>query len=704
MASKVVARPLVTLLSFSAALLIPLLYGCGGLRVSSALSVIALVAMSLVVGKALARMLDASICSLMQSDAAAFVIGYLLLSIFHLFATAVFNLSAGSALLCDVMLATGSLYLVVSRWSTFSKNSLDDSTTDRWRSTAFECALIVLIGCLTTFWLRESLVAVAEAKQSGIFRAWSDFLLQAAEISYQVNYPDFGGQGMYMTGFPQPIYHRASYSLAAAYVWLSGESPLEAAMYFWLPVSFVLMGAGAYQFAKAIGGRLAGLVSVLALFLLPDASMYGLKNGYFAFYWLLAVAPGAGYALAVSFVTLAFYIYGINQNQHRYLIAVGACVALVCTLFRMQIAVLLISAYALLFIVNYSKKICLIRYQLIFGLITLAVSLVWTVETFPAVRDFLGGENDGIKYINAVHLAVPTAYEGFFDRVAQGHDTVWRSGVGYLLLLVAQHGILLPLVFLGAALYGDKKHKWHIFMIIASLVIVHALITFLMPTPRHGDITEWSHRSFVLIHAVLVVIIAVFIVKSKLFRWLVSSTEYRPFIRGGLISSVILLGLIVPWVFGKNLQYGTLRDGPTACANRISPEMFAAAEYIRKTSSPGEIVVAADGDPSAVLVALTGLQAYVSRIGLYEKLGGIQKEQAESRMNNIALISHASSIDQLKEFGKRTGVRWFVMVPALGEGTSPMIEKYATYKGGDIAVFDLMPDGKYDTAGNRGQL
>jgi hypothetical protein len=540
---------------------------------------------------------------------------------------------------------------------------------------------------LVTIWTRDALGAVSDAQSSGVLRVWEDFLLQAAEIKYLQSYPAFHGHALFLSGTAQPFYHRASYSLSAVYATLAHDPALETSVYFWMPTGIVLLGMGAYGLGCAMGGRLAGIVSALALFLLPDASMYGLRNGYFAFHWLIQVAPGTGYALALVLVGLALYVVGIKSSRFQPVL-VGAMLTVCAALFRVHIAIPAVATFGLLALLAWRPARQWHRIAVVAALVAVGAAGVIACEHVTLAPHFLSGQKDGMRYIEAVHLATPTAYEGVYQRWIAGLPLIRKGIVGYALLLAAELGALLPLLVVFTVVQvRSSSGGWRAAIIPWILIAVHTTIVFLMPTASNGDITEWSHRSFPLIYAVPLILVA-----SQLAATAQGASIDRPRTRSLLTMGATLFTavlIIVPWHFGKHAQYGSLRDGPTACATAISPDLFKAAHFIRDHAQPSDTLALSDNDPKAIGVGLTGLQEFISREKLYNALGGHVAELAASRAAENKRLATISSYAALKAFGQREGVRWYVLRQADMPQWPPGLRKHAVFSSGDVRVFDL---------------
>ena len=671
--------------SLSVALSIPVIYGAGTVLFRQLLAVAAVSIAAVVLGEAIRVMLRRFSMSSLD-DCAGIVMGFSALGVIHLTATVGLNVGAGAALWVDGMVCICAAALIYRQWC--KEAGLGGSVGD-WRDVGIQCLLVVVLGLLVTVWGREAFGAVAEAKRTGIFRVWNDFLLQAAEIGYQINYPAFQGESVYLAGQGQVFYHRASYSHAAIFGWITGDPLVGVATYYWLPAGILMMGLGAYALGHALGGRLVGVVSALALFLLPDASMYGLKNGYFAFYWLINVAPGSGYTIGLCTVALAFYFVGQrHQGDQRYLLC-GLVIALAGAMFRMHVAIPVVILLAALFAfkVRVHKSVSRPVFLVAVGAVGFCVLLAF--ESISMAPHFITGKTHGLTYIDFVHWASPTSYEGIYGRWTDGWPGGLKGALGYLLLLIAQHGLVLPLLLVLLWKYPHNELRKPLVQVAIGLLVIHAAITFLVPTPANGDITEWSHRSFVVIHATLtILLVAVFaaVLQDNGGALLMTASDKR----GHIVAGFTFIGLIwVPWHFGKNLQYGTLKDGPSACATQISPEMFEISQYIRQRAQPNDRFFASNADPDAVLTALTGLQAYVSRGAFFYRLGGPSKAMVVARMSEFAEIKRVATPEALAAFGSRSGVRWLVVDnknwPDLNRG----LLNQAALLNREFAVFDL---------------
>lgn len=685
--ARAALRPLWITIAFAFALYLPVVVGSPGLTLLRLGAVGAVAALSVLGGYAVLPLLPHIRRQAGISVPFVIVTGFSLASVLHLAIVAVFHLDTGRALVADVA------SMVVLRWLSQrvgGRAPLSESgfQTDGLRGLWADLGVLLLASALVTFWTREALGAVLEARHTGILRVWNDFLLQATEISSIEHYNTLRGESPYLADTAQPFYHRASYALSAIFEWITRDGALETSTYFWLPVGMILMGMGAYGLGAAMGGRFAGLVAMAALFLLPDASSYGLRNGYFAFHWLIQVAPGAGYALGLVLMALALYSEGVRKRLFQP-IAWGGALILLSALFRAHVALPAMGAYAIGAFFAWRPRRRWHRVGVGAAALVAAAIVMAGSELISLAPHLISGKRDVLLYIRAVHLATPTAYEGLYPHYLAEANSVVQAVLGYPLLVVAELGALVfVLPLLTYARWRSGAAYWPIDAVPYVVLLVHTAVTFLLPTPGNGDITEWSHRSFVLLYAVFAVMSAVW-----LYQLVISTDAYRLGVRESwkryAPACLFALGLVTPWLAGKDAQYGTLRDGPGACQTEISGDLFAVTQFVRSHAEPGDRLQTSDADPVALSVALTGQQAYVSRLSLYMKMGGELAQRAATRAAQNRALAELRTYDELLAYGRQTGVRWYLMSTGDMPTWPTSVLGRAVFGSGPLRLFDL---------------
>jgi hypothetical protein len=206
--------------------------------------------------------------------------------------------------------------------------------------------LIALLLCcaFSVAWCKEIARAPIELAATGELPAWVDFFIHGGVIA-QFGDPRAVGRGwLLLADLPMPFYHYASYLLPAAFAIPLDQPGLPLATSVWLPIGFISLAAAAYCFGASLAGAAGGLAALAALFLVPDAGSYGLRNGFFSFHWNLLALPGTTYGLACALLSVFFLKRWTATGTRAALIASAA---LVCAtfLYRFHIFVLLCPAW-----------------------------------------------------------------------------------------------------------------------------------------------------------------------------------------------------------------------------------------------------------------------------------------------------------------------------------------------------------------------
>ena len=155
-------------------------------------------------------------------------------------------------------------------------------------------------------WCKDLAKAPAVLASTGQFPAWTDYFLHAGVIS-QFGDPRAVGRGaIWLADTPRFLYHYASYTLPAVFAWPLDQPGLPLATSLWVPIGILCLAGATYTLGATLGGAAGGLAALAAIFLLPDASNYGLRNGFFSFHWSLLAIPATGYVLGAAMLAIVF--------------------------------------------------------------------------------------------------------------------------------------------------------------------------------------------------------------------------------------------------------------------------------------------------------------------------------------------------------------------------------------------------------------
>jgi hypothetical protein len=608
----------------------------------------------------------------------AVVAGVAVLSVVHLTATVVVPLDVYGALAVDGFVAAALL------WGTRSSSNRPPDP-DEPNARLADGVVLVAIAAVVTLWSREAILALDTATSGGVFPAWQDFFLHAAEIVYVRDYPIFNGTSLYLAGSPQPLYHRASYALPALYSALGSSPALETAMAFWLPLGMTLCGFASYGLGTAIGGRTAGVAAAAAVLLIPDASTYGTRNTFFSFHWLTEIAPGSGYAIAILLLAFALFISGdAERNRARCLWSIPLAVAALG--FRAHVAALGLATLLTLNLLLYWNAIRQKRLLLVVGAaVALAgVGGILLLERMALAPHFVTSRSNPTAFFNLVHVQVQAPGEGaLYTKLTAGHGTAWTIAVGYALMVVSYLGLLTAFVVLPPMLAGARRLDWRVGVIPLALIAVHFVIILVIPAPSYGQVDDIGHRSFVLPYAVTAALAGALVITQLAKR--VGGRSLALLRMAGMVAIGAATAL-VPFQEGRAIQQrwaGQLATIP------LSADTIVSARYVRQRAAKGDIILSSNEDPLAILVALSERAAYVSRRDLYGVLGGDSGQLAALRTRQNAELAGATSMAQLHEFGRRHQVQWYFLSAGDMPDWPPDLTRQCESCGTTFRVFNL---------------
>ena len=211
-------------------------------------------------------------------------------------------------LAAKVFLAWSAVVLAAGAWTLRSAPEVE-------RRDGLDVLAIVAIAILVAALCHHAAGTLPSIQATGIVPIWSDYSIHGTEIA-QFGDPHVQGLSAFLlAGQPLVFYHYAPYMLPAAAAGVISLPPWGVAASLLLPYGILLMSLAVYAFARLRLGAAAATIAPAALLLVPDASTYGLRNGFFGFHWLLFTAPGSGYGLSAAFTALTLMV--IWRAHHR---------------------------------------------------------------------------------------------------------------------------------------------------------------------------------------------------------------------------------------------------------------------------------------------------------------------------------------------------------------------------------------------------
>ncbi|MGH8745880.1 MAG: hypothetical protein ACREUK_05265 [Burkholderiales bacterium] len=549
-----------------------------------------------------------------------------------------------------------------------------------------------LCAAFTYAWCGASAAAYEAVRAQGVLPMWSDYFFHGGIISQFGDPRVTGHQSIYFAGLPPTLYHFGSYAAAAALAGMLDQPGLPLALSAWLPLGLLAMLAGACMLGERLAGAVGGIAALAAVAIIPDASNYGLRNGYFSFDWTLFGHAGATYAIGAAFASLVFLDRWVGERSRPALIA-SALLALSTGLFRMHIFLLYFPAWIALTAICSVRQRGLRRYVtwlMLGGLAAGAIAVFLTIAhlyaTDPGFWRFKGPALQ--KFLMVVHTEqAPTAYDGVYANLERLDSPAFVLGAGIGLAIVAALGafvVLLPMAWLLARKKGVLQP---IDATCGILFYCWMLLMLFAPVPWHGDPTDLIHRPFVLLYAA----VAIWTLCLAL-RALGTSLD----LRAG-VWPVLALSAILAWpavaVNAADMMYPKFRWGARDASAHVPSGLVEAAAYLRRHAAIGDVFAAAGlsaayapFDVSMQLCALSGMPAYLSRPHAEMIKDGPRKRVAASRLAAMHRVDSAEDYGEAMNTLRALHVQWYLVADATGPRWDPA-RAHAAFRSGTVALY-----------------
>lgn len=519
----------------------------------------------------------------------------------------------------------------------------------------------------------------------GVLPIWNDYYIHAATIS-SFGSPFSWATDMEVVGLPRTFYHYAAFMLPAALQTITQGDGLTLSTTVLMPFGLLVGGLGLYALATGLGGTRCALLALMAIICLP-AGLGIVDTGWFDFYWLLLISPGAGYAIGVSAVAVAVLLQYFDRNEARLLWFAG--LLLVSLIFVrvhmfMLLAPALIGAVILHRFAQYRRRI-LIGVLVSLGIFTSALALSttlydqWLVYSQPDV--YLSNSMAGT---HVKGLEVPANSSAFYKMFMQ-LLIVMVSVLGY-------YAVLFPLsLWFKVRRVGLESIDW----LVPLMVMAFILLMLFSTMPSNGDITEFKHRHFVLLHA-LVVIFTV----SNICKVIWTRANTCVGLAGTMVACVIALVVTVLVNWNSNPaapNFKVMEWSRAYHMQKLTPGVLSAAKHLLMNSEQGD-VFAIDASyiganlnaPVIELIALSGVPSYVARPDLRSRRSNCLKMEITHRVAVLGSLSQADDWNAVSNIMQEQGIRWYLVL----DGNRPRWDlnlKFASFRGEGIAIYDNGP-------------
>ena len=535
-----------------------------------------------------------------------------------------------------------------------------------------ELAGLALCVAATLMWCREVAQAPARLASEDVLYAWVDYFVHGGIIS-QFADPLAVRESVFLTDQVPLLYHYASYMVPAALAGLVDQPGLPLATSFWLPMGVLTMCAGAYVAGSSIAGAAGGIASVAVLALIPDASNYGLRNGFLSFHFHTLVSPGADHVIGLFLLCAAVLSRWVPGGSTRPLWG-SAALALGAGWFRIQVFGAGFPAW--LATAALGTPAVRRRKLLFFGAALLAFLLF--VIAFYRLSD---DEVALTVFLDVVHSEQePTAYQGLYRALVAGHGELLAVTVGILFVYAASLGALLVFYPLAVVLAHRMRALRAIDVFPVFVLAAYLALMLTAPIDKHRDSTEFTTRPFVLAYAAVGVWTASLLCRAFALRW--------PAVLGAAA-----VGAAFMWPAAPALSLPKFDWGWGFYGKRVDHGLVQAGKYLREHGRPGEIFALrglelkwAATDPALQIIALTGMPAYLSYTSAHIIEGRAREKIALERYAELARVERATSADGALGELRRLGIAWYVVTGWSGPRWDPEYRR-AVFLDRNVAVY-----------------
>ena len=551
---------------------------------------------------------------------------------------------------------------------------------------------LLVCGLMTVVWCRHVAAAPEVFSEQRLLPVWIDYLLHGRLVSQFGDVRAVGHGAIDLVGFPKSLYHYASYLLPAVFAEPLDLPGFPLATSVWLPVGFLTMCAGAYVLGTTLGGTVGGLVALASLTIVPDASTYGLRNGFFSYHWSILAYPGSDYAIGIALLSVSFLHRWSAQGSRRALLASAL---LVCGTFVFRANVFVLAFPAWVVTVAYSSRFfrerrLLFAVSLILSIAFAVFALHFTLQNLPATAGTWWRTGSAVeRFLGEIHeRQVPTAYAGWYQYLWNQYGRVAAIPVGVLLVFPASLGILCILYPGIAFLTHRSRPMAAIDAYPAFALMSYALLIMFAPSPADGDSMAFTHLPFVLLYAVISVWTA-----TMLVHWIgLRGMRVQDRLWQTLLVFVVC-ALPVLWVEAAAMARPKFYWGKRYVTFTPENGVPEASVFLRHNAKPGDVFAVSGLTLSSVAIdvaselnGLTGIPAYIARPWIQIVKKGRREEVAMRRWTELVGIEREQEAAAALERLHRLGIQWYVFVGPAGPQWDPQ-RGGAAFSRGAVTVY-----------------
>lgn len=569
------------------------------------------------------------------------ITGVLITSLFAYFISTGLDISAGLAFIYFAAFVL--FYVFIFHAKKFAASFLfahDDVFARR------DSLIFLGLVAFTVLWCWQIAGSFPSLVNQGVLSTWIDAYYHGAQIAQFADVKSVGQGDIFLSGVSPFLYHRAMYVLPAAIAQAVHLSGLAASTALLLPLGFLLLGAAIYCLGVQFGGRMAGVLAVIFLLILPDNSWLGLQNGFLGFRYIIQVAPGTSYGLTACLISLLFFVVWL-QKKSMSAIVVSLFFAVSVYFFRAHFFVLYFPVFAasLLFVICYEKK----YFWQIMGLVFLC--------TFILMYVFAAKNSVVIPFLKLVHLERgATVYTDFYQHIIEWHLPVLTIFTGIILLLGGILGIwtvLYPLLLWMKV----RERGWEKIDYIPLILLVCYLHLVLFAPAMYQTFDELQQRPTGLLYAVLIIFSMAYVTRLGLF--LKSGNEKVKYSQP-LFIAVVILGVILTALYPHNYPLRVLFRGYSLYQDYQMPRdknIIQAALFLKDKAKAGDIFLTSKDDMDNLNVDTAVVVSSIA--GLPSYLGEQRAQTLRAELKRLSIIQYRDSVVRQSIVGASTPEKAF---------------------------------------------
>ena len=533
-----------------------------------------------------------------------------------------------------------------------------------------------------TGWSQDLIFPTTPVNGMLIFKPWSDFFIHASFVARSLGAETLFQVGNYeWKGFPAIFYHYASYSIPICLAKVGSLPAYATVVGFWTPFGSFLTGLAGYALGRAFWSQSAGLVTLTATFLIPDACLLNIAHPTYGYFWLQHAAPGGLYAVAVAGIALILIEQGVRKARRVWIVA-GVLTAALVVFFKIQIFAAAFPLLVSLAIVGWPPRKEW-QWLIVGGCVAVGVALLPLANRFyigPNVRFDLSGS---VWYWQVLaKLANGTAVESWYRVFNDAHPFPSHLPQAIGLLLINALGIFAVVAPL-AWLFVAFRKMWQASegLSLAAVAIL-MLMTFGMGgTGTSDNAHEFIHRPFVWAYWLVGSLAA-----GRLFS-ILAARRPQLWTRAVVVSVIILT--LVPVCYGSGLQRGKGSVGNVRSGVHVDRGLIDCARYIRNQPPADAVVQDSQLDKFLILGGLTDRPSFAARVDEWARQSKVFRESYREQLGKLQKLQQATNIQDLQRSVRETGIRWYVAHPEDPNVWPPEFGDQPAFESNGYRVYDM---------------